>query len=233
MQALHWEYYCCKAIFNNQSESISPFPFKEKACLYLNPYLESCKQRLLAQALHLLLHWKIPKGESRHVFILSAYIQLLYLCGWQHPEAQSSFSRGWAIHRPARWAGSELMNSQPPKCQLPARLGHVKGARENACGRREAREERGGGQKGYRMLVANISCLDLPKLCWRSWCLHLCSKGWQVCIVWDCFTPGWHLELWLPGRGNSEGAVCSEEGHFYFTTDQQLPLFSVRYWSGT
>lgn len=38
----------------------------------------------------------------------------------------------------------------------------------------------GGGQKGDRMLVANISCLDLPKPCWRSWCLHLCSKGWQA-----------------------------------------------------
>lgn len=53
----------------------------------------------------------------------------------------------------------------------------------------------GGGQKGDKMLVANISCLDLPKSCWRSRCLHLC----RLCIVWDCFTPGWHLELRLPG----------------------------------
>lgn len=37
-----------------------------------------------------------------------------------------------------------------------------------------------GGQKGDMMLVANISRLDLPKSCWRSLCLHLCSKGWQA-----------------------------------------------------
>lgn len=68
------------------------------------------------------------------------------------------------------------MSSQPPQCQLPARLGHGKGARQNACGRREAQ----GGQEGDRMLAADISRLELPKSCWRAQCLHLCSKGWQA-----------------------------------------------------
>lgn len=90
-----------------------------------------------------------------------------------------------------------------------------------------------GGQKGDRMLVANISRSDLPKSCWRSQCLHLCSKEWQALHCVRLLRSRLTFGLRLPGRGNSEGAMCSEKGHFSFTTDQQLPLFSVRDWSGT
>lgn len=78
------------------------------------------------------------------------------------------------------------------------------------------------GQKGDRMLIANISFLGLPKSHYRFRCLQLYSKGWQAsCCVRPCLhVPGSHLALQLHRRCNLEGVIWSEEGRFYSTTDQ-------------
>ena len=79
-----------------------------------------------------------------------------------------------------------------------------------------------GEQKGDRMLIANISFLDLPKSHYSFRCLQLYSKGWQAlrCVRPCSHVPGLRLVLRLHGRCNLEGVMWSEEEHFYFTTDQ-------------
>lgn len=81
---------------------------------------------------------------------------------------------------------------------------------------------RRGGQIGDRMLIANISFLDLPKSRYRFRCLQLYSKGWQALhsVRLGLHVPGLCLALGPHGSCNWEGVMQSEEGHFYFTTDQ-------------
>jgi len=83
----------------------------------------------------------------------------LNLGGWQHPEAQSGFSGGRAIRRPAHRPGaSPWARSVPaPAASLAGTTNKERGKTHVGGGRRR------GQQKGDTMLIANISFLDLPR----------------------------------------------------------------------